>query len=127
MNTFTATYDLCDSQDTINLSNILALPFEIVECELEIEYAISPFHAQSFYAPAEGGELEDCNIKVISINGSPCTKKQSDKLLDILYNDTSKYGFVEITTQWCYEDCSSQKESYLQDKAEYLYDCLNDR
>jgi hypothetical protein len=122
MNTFYANYDLCDSQDTINLSSILALPYPIDECELEIEYSISQFVPQSFYAPAEGGEIEDCNIKVVLINGSPCTKKQSDKLLDILYSDTRKHGFIEITSEWCYEDQSSQNESYQQDRAEYLMD-----
>jgi hypothetical protein len=44
---------------------ILALPFDIEDVELEIEYGISRYVPGNWHHQAEGGELEDWNVAVV--------------------------------------------------------------
>jgi hypothetical protein len=63
MITFYTTMDV----SSLNIEKLLALPFMIEEVELEIGYSISKYHAATFWSPEEGGEIEDCNFKIINI------------------------------------------------------------
>ena len=77
MITFYTTIDV----SSLNIEKKLCLPFWIEEVELEIEYAISKYHAATPWEPAEGGEIEDCNFKIIKVydengNGFIPTDKQ---------------------------------------------------
>lgn len=122
MKTFTThSYDMRDLE--IEANKALGLPFEIEEIELEIQYDISEYRPATFDDPEEGGEIEDCNIKVIKINNFEPTEQQAKIIMDLIDDKE----FREITTEWIWDDYKTQKKSDAQDLAEYRYDIMNDR
>ncbi len=81
MNTFDTDYELDDANATI----LLALPFEIYNLQLEIDYTISKFYPATLYSPAEYGEIDDCDINIVSINDHiNITDTQAKLLHDLL-------------------------------------------
>jgi hypothetical protein len=66
---------------TFNATN-LDLAFDTVE--LEISYGISPYRPATFDDPAEGGELEECNVNVLLIDDSEPCHAEAAKIMEEL-------------------------------------------
>jgi len=100
MSTFITEIEIYNSP--VNVSKLLALPFDIDVCEVEVDYCISPLLPATFYEEAEGGQIEDCEYTVLSINNQPVTPKQAniienllceyfnDEMNDLIYSDYDK-------------------------------------
>ena len=97
------------------------LGFESIE--LEINYSISPYRAATWHDPEEGGEIEDCEIKVLLIDDLEPTDEQAKKIMD----EIDGKEFNELIGEWCFEDYKESKEQDKIDWAEYKWDMRNDR
>ncbi|MFA6066934.1 MAG: hypothetical protein WC707_07160 [Candidatus Babeliaceae bacterium] len=116
MNTKTF-YDVRDLKSPLNV--ILALPFDITDVELDIDYSIYGCNRPAtFDDPEEHPELEVTSSKVISIithNGSfTPTSKQSDLILSLLNNDD--------LDELLWYDAEVQKAAYEIEMEEYFYE-----
>lgn len=119
MNTFTTKY----TTDYIEIQKALVFPFEIEEIELEIKYAISPYSPATFYGPAEGGDIEDVEYTILTVNNFIPTDKQVKIIMDLINNKE----FREITTELIWNDYANKKNQEKQDYAEWRYDIMNER
>jgi hypothetical protein len=93
------------------------------EIELEISYYISHYLPANWDYPAEGGEIEDCEVKVLLIDGAePCHSESIQTLVEIESKE-----FYELIEELCWEDHEKIGKQYEEDLAEYKWEIRNDR
>jgi hypothetical protein len=83
------------------------------EIELEISYGISPYSAATFNDPEEGGELEECNINVMSVDGSEPSHAEAGRITDELMYCKEFNNWVE---EQCFDDYKKNGEYLWQKK-----------
>jgi len=80
------------------------LGFESIE--LEISYGISPYRPATWYDPAEGGELEEYEVKVLLIDDFEPTDEVTKKIMD----EIEGKEFNELIEEWIWDDYDNCKD-----------------